>query len=169
MNTPIPLHLCKSTAARTGAACALVLACLVLGASTASARNEFKNGFEDELGRIVAHRVAMIGRAVLLSPVVVREQVYVERPRPRVVPRPRVWRPRPHARFRSRHSFPRHHRHWAPWRGHRGPRHLHRHGCRHRHVSTRVTVVETGGGPRHLDREHEQRAGWRTRHDRYGD
>ena len=166
MTTRIRHPLGTFMAGRTGATLALIGACLALGAPTASARNEFKNGFEDELGRIVAHRIATLGQTVLIRPVIVREEVYVERPRPRVVPRPGVWQPRPRAHFRPRHHFRQHHRPWRTWRGHRG--HLHRRGWGHRHASTRFTGIQTREGSRRDFRKRGHRARWRGHRDRYG-
>ena len=56
----------RRIARRAGLAAAATLALGVgLAASPAAARNDFANGFEDELGRIVAHQVARIGREVV--------------------------------------------------------------------------------------------------------
>jgi len=156
MKQDIRLDLSKSRAARTGAIAALVWSCLVVGASDASARNEFKNGFEDELGRIVAHRVAAIGQAVLAPPIVVREEIRVAPVRPRWTPQPRAWRPR-------RHFHPPHrgHGHWR-WKRH----HRHRRGCGARAVSSRVTVIETRERPRHRSRrDRVERSRWRAAYD----
>ena len=155
MKQDIRLDLTKSRGAPTGAIVALVGSCLLLGASTSSARNEFKNGFEDELGRIVAHQVAAIGQAVLAPPLVVREEVRVERVRPRWAPRPRAWRPHRHVHPPRRHG---------PWRWKRP--HRHHRGCGARGISTRVTVIETRERPRHRHRRSwVERSRWRARYD----
>jgi len=94
-----------------------------LGASEAEARNDFANGFEDELGRIVAHSVANIGHAAVA--VHYRDHGYHGR---------RHWKHRRHHR-RAKH-FNRHYRHKrAHHRGHRARKvviHNHYEGCGHR-------------------------------------
>jgi hypothetical protein len=127
------IHWFHTQRARSATSGAVLMASIVACASAASARNEFKNGFEDEWGRIVAHQVAAVGRALWLPPIVVREPLRIERPRPRVVAPPRVWRPRPRAH---------------PRRSWNGPRaHRHRHCDRHR-ASRTYTVIETREIPR---------------------
>lgn len=43
----------------------LAAAAGLLAAGPAHARNEFENGFEDEIGRILAHEAAYVGRSIL--------------------------------------------------------------------------------------------------------
>ena len=54
---------------RRGAAftAALVLACAGLGAAPASADNELRNGFEDQIGRLLAVQAFHVGRVALFG------------------------------------------------------------------------------------------------------
>ena len=75
-------------------------------ANPASARDEFKNAFEFELGRIVAHEVASIGHAIIRPHVAVHREVYV--PTPVHYP---VYLYDSHRRHDHRRSWNRGHRH----------------------------------------------------------
>lgn len=130
--------------AMLGAALALALGTLVLGASPADARNDFRNGFEDEMGRIVAHHVAAVGHAILAGPVVIHKEVHIRHGRPY---RHRVHR-HPHARP-HRHKIHRHRAHRRDC-GHRG----HVRGRGHRHDHGRIAAI----GKR-VHRESERRGG----------
>ena len=121
--------------ARSVASGAVLMTSIVVCASAASAGDAFKRGFENELGRIVAHQVASVGQALWFPTIVVREPLRIERPRPRVVAPPRYWRPRPHAHPRR------------SWKGPRARRHC------DRHRAPRVyTVIER----RELPRKHRR-------------
>jgi hypothetical protein len=143
MTHAIPTHDRKLPRTRLlGSAFAIGLAALALGAAPASAGSEFKNGFEDELGRIVAHHVAAVGHAVLAAPLIVHHSRYHAPPRYRPLPPPVA-----------------HHAHAARRRGHDRHGHLRRHrhhrGCRHAARPARVTVIEQyGRGGHRADRRH---------------
>lgn len=106
---------------------ALVTTALALGigslalANPAAARDEFKNAFEFELGRIVAHQVASVGHAVLTPHVAMHREIY-RAPRYYYSHRsPRSYR-HPHRSHYKRHSHARHHKRYRScW--HRHDRH----------------------------------------------
>jgi hypothetical protein len=84
------------------AAAALVGGATLFGASPAHARNEFKNGFEDQLGRIAAVGAVNFGLSVLgggyypaVVPVPVAPVVYAPPVYYRPVYRPVYYAPRP--------------------------------------------------------------------------
>jgi hypothetical protein len=159
MTTAIPTdERTQSRATLLGAAFALGFATLLLGASPADARNEFKNAFEDELGRIVAHHVAAVGHAVI-APAVVHHEVYYGQPYYRAYhyDGPRHFRP-----HHPRHHGHRGHGHYKHSRKH----HDHHRGCGH----TEVTVVKKKvyRGDRHDDyARHDWRADRRGHRSRY--
>jgi hypothetical protein len=104
------------------AAIATVLGVMLITAAPASARDEFGRGFENEMGRIVAHAAVGAGfglfHAVAAPPVVVHH-----RPAPVVVHHERVYYDdhRPHYKhYKSKHHYRhvRHHRGHGDHRGH---------------------------------------------------
>lgn len=110
------------------AAAALVGGATLFGAAPAQARNEFKNGFEDQLGRIAAVGAVNVGLSVLsggyypaypaVVPVPVAPVVHYAPPvyyRP-VYP---VYYGPPHAVV-VKHKHHRHHKHWRRGHGHHG-------------------------------------------------
>lgn len=122
----------KSRAALLGAAFALGLGTVLWGPAPADARSEFKNGFEHELGRIVAHHIAAIGHAAIAPTVVVHQRVHYERPA------------RTHYRRDRHHRYhDRHRRHRGGDRhGYRGRGYRHHRGGSHAYGHSRVTVIE---------------------------
>ena len=99
-------------AARRSALVALAI-CAALGLAAAPARagNELKNGFEDQIGRLLAFEVFQAGRVILGAPVY--RTVSVVRPIPRPVYPVRHW----HHGHRHGHGRP---CNWEAdeWRGH---------------------------------------------------
>ena len=148
MTIALPTHARpKSRGTLLGAAFALGLGTLLLGAAPADARNEFKNGFEDAFGRIVAHHVAAIGHAVIAPAVVFHEQAHYAPPIRRHY--------RPH--YNGHHVYKR-----RQGRHYRGHGHRHHAGCGHGFAPIRVSVRD---GHHRSDRHH--RRGQYARHDRY--
>ena len=156
-----------------GAAFALVAAALVFGAGPAEAKNEFKDAFEDGLGRIVAQQVAAVGPAVLLPPVAVRTERYYAPPVPYPYEYRRHYGPR-HYRKHHRHDYRkrdrhhyrhghRHHHHARKHGHHRRKHHVHDRRCGHDVRSTTVTVIEHREDRR--DRRSDRRPGRRARYD----
>jgi hypothetical protein len=95
-------------APRRSALAALAIgAALGLAASPARAGNEFKNGFEDQIGRLLAFEVFHAGHLILGAPVY--RSVTVVRPVPRPVYVARSWR----------HGHRHHHHHDEPCDGER--------------------------------------------------
>jgi hypothetical protein len=119
---------------------AVGMAALVFGAAPAEAGSEFKNGFEDELGRIVAHHVAAVGHAVIAAPLIVHGGRYHAPPRYRPLPPP--------ARYHGHAPRGRAHGHYKHRRGHD-----HYRGRRHAARPARVTVIKEYGG---RDRGHRR-------------
>ena len=138
----------RSRASLLGTALAVSLGTLLLAAEPAQARDEFKDGFEHELGRIVAHGVAAIGHAVLAPAVIVHRGVYHNR---------RHHRSNPY--YERRHHRPRGH-----YRHHRG--HRHHASCGHAYGHARVSVYDR---PSHHGGHHNRydRRDRHQRHDRY--
>jgi hypothetical protein len=74
-------------------ALAALLACAALGLAAAPARagNEFKNGFEDQIGRLLAFQVFQAGQVILGAPGYGYGYAWAVRPAPRPLYPPRHW------------------------------------------------------------------------------
>ncbi len=84
----------------------------LLATSDALAKNDFANGFEDQLGRIVAHQVAHLGHHVLIQTASLGRDHRYRRRAPVVDHvRPRRHAFRHHANPSRRHHYRRHYRH----------------------------------------------------------
>ena len=115
----------KGRTALVTTALALGIGSLVL-ANPAAARDEFKNAFEFELGRIVAHEVAAVGHAILTPHVALHREVYRA---------PGYYSYRsPHSHRHPHHRHYRKHSHARPYKHYRSCRHhYHRHDRHHRY------------------------------------
>ncbi|MEE2663703.1 MAG: hypothetical protein VX681_06265 [Myxococcota bacterium] len=162
MTTPLATH--DRNASRTalfGAALALGFGTLLGAATPADARDEFKNGFEHEFGRIVAHGVAALGHSVLAPAIGVHREIHHARPRHHARRDFRRWHHRRH-RERYRH----HHRHHRQYRHHRGQRHGQ--FCGHAHARAQRTAIrEHGRGNRHERYDSSERRPRQSRHERH--
>ena len=135
-------------------AIALGLGTLLGAAKPADAGNEFSNGFEHELGRIVARSVAAIGYPILVPEIVVYRETHYDGRRDAGD----QWR-----RHARRYSWRRHHRwHHGRFRHHR------RHHGRYRHHHGYSHGRSRGHAHPRAQRTAAQDRGHHERHERRG-
>ena len=161
----------KGRTALVTTALALGIGSLVL-ASAATARDEFKNAFEFELGRLVAHQVASVGHAILTPHVAMHREIYRAPGYYHSYHSPHSHR-HPHRSHYRKHSRARHHKHYRSCRHHydRHDRH-HRYSRRdhrlsdrrHRH-DHRTSERRDRYDDRARDRRDERSSRRRNRHD----
>lgn len=127
------------------AALAVALGAIALSAAPAQARDEFENGFEDQIGRLLAFEAYRVGSVILGGGY-------------------------PYAGYYGGYARPRyeeHHHYYPPQRRHYRPRHIHHHyhsrDCGHVEYRTEVRRGRHDDG----DRDYERSRGYRDRHDRH--
>jgi hypothetical protein len=113
---------------------------LLLGASPASAGDEFEDGFKDELGRIAAHEAVGAGRQILATILLGAPPRVVAAPAPYpVAPPPVAYYPPPPPPMYDRVVYHRHDHYYHPpvaqvyYEPHPGYRRWHKHHHRHHH------------------------------------
>ena len=115
--------ICKRPATKIGALLAAVGAALFMAAPAQAGGNEFDDGFQDQLGRLVATEVFHLGKWVLAG-----APHYIEHVEYRHVERPRYRDHDDRHRGRGHYKHRWHHKHK---RHHHERRHHYRHGHRH--------------------------------------